>query len=655
MGCSMTTKWGLFLCNCRQTLAIDPQKIDCPIPYVLASHPETDVHEFVALAKRERFERVLISCCAAPELFDEALGSGDGVVPKVHFANLKEPCFQVHPDSEQAYDKAARMLRAAVRSAEVQAEPTYNPLMAGGRVLIASDTPQGLQLAARLQDVAQPFGVVTEDFPVADTSALTRVYRGRVVDVKGRLGDFQVRIEEGSAPDGSIRELQADQVVIFSHNGAPAVKSRTGCYLLSESAASDLDDLAARIRDLIGDFLKTVHVGYHADTCAGGAAGQEACGRCITACPYDAIGRDGDNPLRIQVDHMACEGCGACVSACPTSALRYTDLSSREFYTRLATLLESLPGQRDVGRPVILFHCGEQGRRVLDEAGRLSRSYPASVLPVEVPCLRYVSEANMLAAFRLGAAGVGLLGCETCPHGERELLHQNIDFCRLTLEAFGLGAERLQLMTAAEGTETVAIEHVAHLAETVPTAPIVRDGRPVRQMGNREVIADAIATFIEQTGREPGRRALGASHPFAVAEVRAAGCTMCRSCVNVCPVHAFRFEDETATLQFKHIDCVACGLCEAVCPEHVITLHREVDFERTALDYQVAAQDEMIACMQCAKPYINRKALEAIEAKLLSLDSLLDTFTGNRQNLLRMCPDCRAVAAMLEVEKGWEP
>ena len=652
----MTTKWGLFLCNCCQTLAIDPQKIDLPTPYVqLTSHPETDIHEFAALVKREGLERLLISCCTASESFNDILGAVDGASPKVDFVNLKDLCFGVHPDLEQAHDKAIRLLRAAMRSAEVQAEPAYNPLTAGGRILIAGDAPLGEQLAARLRDVAQPVGVVAADLVVSEPSVWARLYRGRVVDVKGRLGDFQVRIEEASAPEGPSREVQADQVVIFSHNDAPAVKSRTGCYLLNGSAATALDDLATRIRGLMGDFLKTVHVGYHDDICAGGAAGQEACGHCLTACPYDAIGRDAYNPLRIQVDHMTCEGCGACVSACPTSALRFTDPSSREFYTRLAALLEAQSGQQVVNRPVILFHCGEQGRRVLDEAGRLSLSYPASVLPVEVPCLRYVSEANMLAAFRLGAAGVGLLGCETCPHGEREVLHQKIDFCQLTLEAFGLGAERLQLITVAEGTEDVAIGHVSRLAETVPAAPIAWDGRPMRRMGNREVIADTIAAFIEQVGREPGRRALDAPNPFAIAEVRDDGCTMCRSCVNVCPVHAFRFEDETASLQFKHIDCVACGLCETVCPEHVITLHREIDFERTALDYQVVAQDEMIACMQCRKPYINRKALETIEAKLLSLASQLDAFTGPRQTLLRMCPDCRAVAAMLEVEKGWEP
>jgi hypothetical protein len=66
-------------------------------------------------------------------------------------------------------------------------------------------------------------------------------------------------------------------------------------------------------------------------------------------------------------------------------------------------------------------------------------------------------------------------------------------------------------------------------------------------------------------------------------------------------------------------------------------------------------EDSMVSCAKCGKPYINRKALETVEARVLSLSALLDTFSGGRRNLLRMCPDCRAVEAMLEVEKGWKP
>jgi ferredoxin len=272
-----------------------------------------------------------------------------------------------------------------------------------------------------------------------------------------------------------------------------------------------------------------------------------------------------------------------------------------------------------------------------------------------VPCLRYVSEANILGAFRLGAAGVALLGCEKCQHGKREMLYHKLDFTALTLDAFGLGNERVGFFTTEAGKEQETVGDLTRFAEGQSDSPIHSDGRPLSHWGNREVVADAIGRFIEQTALEPGLKPLDAAHPFAVAEVAAGGCTMCRSCVNVCPTHAFRVDEGNLSLQFKQIACVACGLCEKLCPEHVITLKREVSFDRAALDYQTVVKDSMIACARCRKPYINRKALEMVEARVLAFPILLDTFSGNRRDLLRMCPDCRSVAAMLEVEKGWKP
>ena len=653
----MAANWGLFLCNCRKTLSLDPERLVLPIaPSVLCSARDPgDLLEFANRANHEQLDRALISCCADRRIFEEALNSSGTCSPKLHFINLKESCFLPHSDPEKAHAKATRLLRAAMESAEAEETPALNPLTVGARVLIAADGPQGIELAERLRDSIQPFLVVAPSISALDATLPWQVYRGRVVEIKGRLGDFHVTIEDVGSQDAARREFKADQIVIISANETPSVKPRTGCHLLINPTSADLDRVAERIRELIGEFLKLVHVSYNTDTCAGGTADQEACGTCITACPYDAISRDPQNHLRVQVDHIACEGCGACVSACPTTALRFTEPSPRELYTRMAALLTSLPGQISNEAWTILFHCGEQGKRALEAAGRQPLPYPATLLPVEVPCLRYVSEANILAAFRLGAAGVALLGCESCRHGERELLYQKFDFCRLVLDAFGLGNERLRLFTVETGTETEAIGALSSFADSLKSTPVRWDGRPLRQWDNREVIAQAIRTFIEQMGREPGRRSFDAPYPFAFADVNDSGCTMCRSCVNVCPVHAFRIEETTSSLQFRHIACVACGLCEKVCPENVITLRREIFFERDSLEYQTVVQDNMVSCVKCAKPYINRKALETVEARVLSLESLLDTFNGTRRNLLRMCPDCRAVEAMLEVEKGWKP
>ena len=248
-----------------------------------------------------------------------------------------------------------------------------------------------------------------------------------------------------------------------------------------------------------------------------------------------------------------------------------------------------------------------------------------------------------------------MLGCVDCPHGERALLERTLAFCRLTLEAFELGPERLRLFVTRDGDEAETVADLTRFADSLPPAPIHWDGKPWRITSSRQALTETVGAFMEQRRREPGRQPVDVALPFAVAEVEAEGCTLCRSCVNVCPTHAFRLDEPTFSLQFNHFACVACGLCETVCPEHVISLRHEVVFTRTALDYRTVVRDEMVACLRCGKPFVNRKSLYAILAKVLQLGPLMDAFSGERRNLLRMCPDCRAVAAMQEVEEGWEP
>ena len=647
----MTARWGIFLCNCQYTVAIEPQRFELLTPHVqFAAHTDRDLQAFADLVSSENCTHAMIACCESPARFEGYLRpSSVGPDPRTHFIDLKGSCFAVHEDPCKAQDKAVRLLRGALRAAEAQGEPRYVPLQSDGRVLIAADEPLAGGLARRLSSPCQPILVLGEHAPAVEAPPSWRVYRGDLLEVSGRLGDFHALV---GLPGGTRQELVVDQVVVPDSESA-ARPARTGYHVLGGADSTDVDQLAARIDNLTGDFLKTVHVAYDADICAGGAAGQPACGACIPACPYEAIRRDPTNPLRVEVDHLSCEGCGACSSACPTTALRFTDPSPQALHARLAGLLE--PGNGDADQ-VVVFHCSEEGERLVEEAGRRPLPYPARVLGVQVPCLRHVSAPAILGAFRLGAAGVGLLGCAQCPHGERALLEHTLAFCRVTLEAFDMGPERLRLFVTTDGSEDESVDALTRFADSLPPAPIQWDGKtPWRVKGDRQALTEIASTFIEQRRREPGRQPLDPALPFAVAEVEAEGCTLCRSCVNVCPTHAFRLDEATSSLQFKHFDCVACGLCESLCPENVISLRHGVVYSREALDYRTVVRDEMVGCLKCGSPFINQKSLDAILAKVLQLGPLMDAFSGERRNLLRMCPDCRAVAAMQEVEQGWEP
>jgi ferredoxin len=650
-------------------------------------------------------DRVVVACCGPAELFREA-ASGVGLSPDaVEAVNLREACFWPHGDGRPARAKAIRLLAAAMSEGTETPRPPALRVRVGSTVLVAAEAPAGLTLARRLGELARPVLILDERSSAFDAHRLhplpVRANWGRVVAVEGTLGAFRVTVEHqqpidlrtciacqrcvpvchtaaitpalrlrlelcdrcgdclaACAPVGAIRIPRAErelidaaQVVVVTEDPTPPGPLRTGHHHLSRPGAADLDAVAWRVATLTGEFQRPQYVVYEPSTCAGGAAGRQACGRCLPACPYRAIHRDPHEPLRVRVDQLACEGCGACVAACPTGALAFTEPPPTELGRRLGALLAPRPGVEPLPL-VVAFHCPVDGARALAEAGRGQARYPATVLPVPMACLRHVGDADVLRAFRHGAAGVALLGCVACPHGERELLIERLELVGRILDALGLGRERVHVIT---GTPEEALGALTHFSASLPASPVVWDGSAAGTPVAREAVAEALGTLMAATGREPGRLPVPASAPYAFPEVRIEGCTLCRTCVNVCPTHAFRFDESRQALELRQVACVNCGLCATACPEGVITLRAELYLDRSALDWVTVVEDEPVRCVRCGTPFGTRRALEAVEARVLGLLSLGDTFAGPRRNLLRMCPTCRGAAAVLAVQEGWEP
>ena len=726
----MRERWGLYVCRCGGELPLDEALLATAAPLCRVVHgplgeessplgeesgPDAEgaaaAAEFAAEARGQGITRVLVGCCRAAEPSGmEALETAFAEaawLPELHTLDLKGPCFLSHADPSGAHtgsntganSKALRMIRGEMRAMGRKEDVPENPLAVAGRILLVTDAPEGAALAPHLEKHGPLVMVLEGEDGAWDPQALAQGNRGHLTGVTGRLGKMNASIAPGGGNGSKASEpltMEAAQVVVarkgppsnpLARKGPPSnplarqgafgeIAARTGLHLVDAGDEAALASVPDEVAALMGTFMKPEHLRYDEAICAGGSSGLEACGRCMDHCPYDAVSRTQNNPLRIAVDHLACEGCGGCTAACPTGALAFTDPSPAQIYDRLAAMLaplktdpvpESTPatGAGPAASLVAVFHCPEQGRNALNRAEDHPWKNGAGLLPVEVPCLRHVSAAMMLAALRLGAAGVALLGCDDCVHGERAQMEEDLELTGRILDAFGLGARRVRLFTTEADTgpsghsgperhdEVLgALERFS--GEVEPTGLRFR-GVAYRGGGNREVMAEALTAIIDHTGREPGGLPLKGDQPFALAVVDEEHCTLCRSCANVCPSHAFRFDVGRNELAFKHIDCVACGLCEQACPEKVITLRRELYLEKEAMTAQVVAEDEMIHCAKCEKPYINRRALDTIEGRVLGMESLLDTFQGKRKEILRMCPDCRAVAAVWEVEQGWEP
>lgn len=704
-----TKSVGIFLCDCNRSLPLNvgaiTRSLNLPSkPRLFSRLQLDDVHPLKYHAQKEKHDHILIGCCGQREFFLKELSTVGFQANQITLLNLKEECFWVHDDRDAANQKVARLLKASLETAEAHQQMSEMPVRAGDLIFIVAETPHAFSLARRLANHARVTLLLEETSEAFDSflpsPSPCEVNRGRVTEIQGQLGKFKILVERTQAIDlercvscmrcvpvchtqaitaglrlidskcdrcgdcltecGAVQAIRiprkdqhvvkADQVIFLGSQQLPPRHRRPGIHHIPTVRPEDVDRVALDVMALIGDFMKPEFVRYNIGTCAGGYADFKGCGICIPSCPYDAIQRDPvASPSRVAVDPISCEGCGACVSACPTSALHFVQPSPRYLYTKMRALLAPVNGDEEE-RPVLGFHCSNKGRAALQNARAFQVTLPANFLPIEVPCLRYLSEANMLAAFRLGAAGVALLGCEECPHGERQLLFEKLDFTKIILEAFGLGGERVRLFTTEEAAHE-ALTALGRFANAASPFPLKWDGQFPDKVENREIIADAMETFLSGTGRDPGRVKENTPFPFAWSDVRAEGCTMCRSCVNVCPVQAFKLDDEKHTLEFRYMSCVACGMCERACPENVITLHRDLILDKAAFAYQVMVQDEMVGCLQCGKEYITKRALAAIQDKV----GMMEAFLEGRADLLLMCPDCRAVKAMMEMQKGWEP
>jgi ferredoxin/coenzyme F420-reducing hydrogenase delta subunit len=723
-------RWAVHLCSCNGVLPVEAKEIgrlaglDAP-PSVHANLGREGAGAYWKEAQMGA-DFHLVCCCGAGEDLNPALEEAGVEEEQIVHLDVKGGAFWRGEDPESGNLTAARLIRSAIARTEARRGGPSLSISVPSSVLIYTDRPEGLRLAERLADQMDVRVIIDEDAENFDElSPARRPYsltRGRVTQIKGHLGAFRARLRARQAidldactrcgrcapvchtgaitqglrliaakcdecgdclkecadvgaikiPRNEAREVSAGQVVAILE-GAPAPDSglHSGYHLIAGEESPDVDAIAFRVAALEGEFIRPSYISYDESICAGGTADVEGCEACLPECPYDALSRAG---ARIRVDEEACEGCGGCVSVCPTSALSLRTPSAGEIHAQLRAALAVLPGEKALGRELaVVFHCGEKGAEALRVAGENRWPLGGGMIPIEVPCLRYVSEALILQSYRLGAAGVALLGCADCPSGERPLMSDRLALCGAALDAFGFGAGRLAQISVEASEEAYylasAVGELGAFLERLEPAPLPglvgsapgagnSAGKPE---GGRDLLIDAVRAFVGATGLDPGEIVGETALPFARVRVQKAGCTLCGGCVFVCPTGALHASDpgsamtEAKTLEFNHLKCIACGMCDEACPEKVVTIERGVSMGRAALAHVELVRDEMVACISCGREYINKQALETIIGKMLGLDKVGDTFEGERKDLLRMCPDCRGAHAVREVERGWQP
>jgi ferredoxin len=136
--------------------------------------------------------------------------------------------------------------------------------------------------------------------------------------------------------------------------------------------------------------------------------------------------------------------------------------------------------------------------------------------------------------------------------------------------------------------------------------------------------------------------ALPEGAPLGAISVNVDGCTLCLSCVSVCPTGALRDDPERPMLKFVEDACVQCGLCESTCPENVITLKPQIDFRAARAPATIIKNEEPALCIRCGKPFGVKSTIDKIAAKLEGKHWMYPA-GDKRLDAVRMCADCRVI------------
>lgn len=571
----------------------------------------------------------------------QALEAGDAVIAcgqeQSRFADLAEELGVDAPACVDLRDragwsdeaKAAGAKQAALVAEALLPAPQLKTVdvISEGTCLIVGGAA-ALDAAGKLADaLAVTVLLVDETDPVEDPRF--DIVRGRIKTAKGALGQFELILDElrmrvpgGRGAPGMTAPKDGAQSacdIILDLSGTqplfPAHHKREGYLRADPKSQPAVSEAILQAVQLVGTFEKPLYVRLTESLCAHSRAEQVACSNCLDICPTGAIAPAGEH---VAIDPMVCAGCGACAALCPSEAIAYDAPPVSSVFARLNTLARTFRGAGGQ-HPRLLVHDAEHGRTMIELGARYGRGLPAQVIPFEVDALTGFGHAEMLAALGAGFAHVDIL---LSPKTEREPLER---------EAALAGAIKpaVRLLDLADPDELSSVLYDTHAqTEVEPILPL-GGRRQVTKLAARALMPDAAQISLPD------------SAPYGAVLVDTDACTLCLSCVSLCPSGALVDNEDLPQLRFQEDACLQCGLCANICPEDAITYETRLNLDPSAMDQVVLHEEEPFPCIECGAPFGVKSTVERIMEKLSGHAMFA---TSDRAKMIQMCDNCRIQA-----------
>ncbi len=617
----------LLLCDCIGTQSVDADKIadatglGCSKVYSCLCTDQIEVAA-AALNKGE----VIVACQQERATF-EALSEEIGA-PLPAFVDIRDRAGwtdDTHPTSPKM---AALVAEAALPA---PAEKALD-VVSEGTCLILGRGPEAVQAA---QDLCDALAVTLLMPPGSETTLDSRfdMVVGTLKRASGTLGNFTVHLDAlqqiipggrgapGLTPPRDGARSACDIILDLSGNDPlfPAPEKRDGYLRADPGSLPAVGSAKMQAIQMVGTFEKPLYLNFEETLCAHSRAEKPACSKCLNVCPTGAITSSGDH---VAIDPMVCAGCGACSALCPSGAIAYdappADLTFRRLSTLAATYRKAGGAQ-----PVLLVHDPEHGAEMIALAARYGDGLPAHVIPFSAAALSGFGHAEILAALACGFAQVDIL---PGPKADRPVIEGEVALANAIA-----GPKAAAILDATEPDALCAMTRGDLRGKSLAD--------PVLPMGNRRQVTRLAAKALHPNA---DHIALPEQAPYGAVVVDTDACTLCLSCVSLCPSGALGDNPDMPQLRFQEDACLQCGLCSNICPEEAITLAPRLNLTDTALTQVVVHEEEPFACVECGALFGVKSTVERITEKLAGNHAMFATSEAAR--MIQMCDNCRIQA-----------
>jgi ferredoxin len=641
----------ILICSCEDTMSLDAEAVrrGCRGSTVISARRlcRAELGRFEAIAGESA--PLTVGCTQEAPRFIEAAGAR---TTPVRYVNIRETAGW-SSDAAKAGPKMAALLAAANES--LPDAPVVS-LESQGVILIYGRGEEAVEAGDLLKDhldvtvlIRPPAAIApraVRDFPVV---------MGAIRTATGHLGTFDVTVDAFAEPAPSSRGVlsfgpsrdgarsQCDIILDLSGERMlfPSGDLRDGYLRASPDSPAAILKAVLKARDLVGAFEKPRYVAFDPQLCAHSRSEIVGCTRCLEVCPAGAIAPAGD---QVTVDATICAGCGQCAAVCPTGAASYALPPSDALMRKLRTLLNAY---REAGgeNAIVLLHDHEHGAALINALARFGDGLPAHALPVVVNEVTQIGLEAIAAAFAYGASAVRLL-LRARPRHDVGGLRKTIALAEAILGGLGFGADGIATI---ETDDPDALGTALRAVPSLPGAPRPAGFFPI---GRKPGLLRVAIQELRLAAPEPiDVVPLPEQAPFGSIEVDIEGCTLCLSCVSVCPTGALRDDPDRPALRFVEQACVQCGLCKATCPEKVITLKPQFDFRASATSARLLKEEEPFCCIRCGKPFGVKSTVERVAAKLAEANWMYKSSPG-RLDLIKMCENCRVTVVL---EESFDP